>query len=315
MECAFGVNQFRIMAKIDGIEHAKKLWILEQVLETGSFRAAALKAKVSAPAISQALSNLERLVGKPLIIRKDGKVFPTQTAERLLATTKSAIQTLRELSIRLETSETPNIAWISFGAFESIAVELLPQLTEQLKSKLPKLKLTVRIASNSSLAKMVRNGEICAALVEENENLGRLLSVPVGRDRLSFYVSAKMPLSERNWKQLAAHSLGTVSPGPDGYPRYYTKFVQSYFEGLPKPFLLSDSYEALRSSAVYGSIMAVLPSRVAERRPGELVEITPPIQGKTADGAHEILLISQPNCDPEEIQFLTNEISGLLRQS
>ena len=298
------------MTKLDGVEHAKKLWILEQVLETGSFRAAALKAKVSTPAISQAVSNLERLVGKPLLIRKDGKVFPTDAAERLLKVTKPAIQALRELSIRVESADTPNIAWISFGAYESLAVDLLPKLTERLQAKLPKLKLTVRIANNNALATMVRNGELCAAVVEENDNLGRLLSVPVAQDRLGFYVSAKTPQSERSLETL--RSIGTISPGPDGYARYYTKFIQATLGKTFKPSVLSDSYEALRSSAVYGSVMAVLPSRVANRRSGELVEITPPNQAKGSNGSHQILLISQPNCDPEEIQFLTSAITPLL---
>jgi DNA-binding transcriptional LysR family regulator len=301
------------MAKLDGVEHAKKLWILEQVLETGSFRAAALKAKVSTPAISQAVSNLERLVGKPLLIRKEGKITPTDAASQLIAVSKPAIQALRELSIRIESSQTiPNIAWISFGAYESLAIDLLPKLTERLHSSLPKLKLTVRIANNGSLATMVRNGELCAAVVEENENLGRLLAVPVAQDRLGFYVSAKRPAIDQKWSD--SRSIGTISAGADGYPRYYSKFIQATLGKNFRPSLLSDSYEALRSSAVYGSIMAILPSRVAERRPGELIEITPPDLKDSSTGAHQILLISQPNCDPEEIQFLTAEIIPLLEK-
>jgi DNA-binding transcriptional LysR family regulator len=290
------------MMKLDGVEHAKKLWILEQVLETGSFRAAALKAKVSAPAISQALSSLEKLVGKPLLIRKDGRVFATDAAEQLLAVARPAIQALCELSIRTESSDVPNIAWISFGAYESLAVDLLPKLTEGLQLKLPKLKLTVRIANNSSLATRVRNGELCAAVVEESANLGRLLSVPVGQDRLGCYVAASIPESKRSWD--AQRSIGTISPGSDGHAPYYSKFVQSIFGKNFRPSVLSDSYEALRSSAVYGSVMAILPTRVANRRPGELVEITPTEVSARTNGTHNILLISQPNCDPEEIRFL-----------
>lgn len=297
------------MTKFDGVEHAKKLWILEQVLETGSFRAAALKAKVSTPAISQAVSNLERLVGKPLLIRKDGKVFPTDAARRLLKVTKPAIQALRELSVGVDSLDAPNIAWISFGAYESLAVDILPKLTARLQAKLPKLKLTVRIANNQSLAGMVRNGELCAALVEENENLGRLLAVPIAQDRLGCYISATSPKSERIWD--AQRSVGTISAGADGYARYYTKYIQSHFGRRFRPSVLSDSYEALRSSAVYGSLMAILPARVAERRSGELIEIRPPGLTKSSNGTHKILLISQPNCDPEEIRFLASEITPL----
>jgi DNA-binding transcriptional LysR family regulator len=298
------------MTKLDGVEHAKKLWILEQVLETGSFRGAAAKAKVSTPAISQAVSSLERLVGKPLLIRKDGKVFPTDAAEQLLIVARPAIQALRELSIRVEPSDVPNIAWISFGAYESLAVDLMPKLTENLHAKLPKLKLTVRIANNGALATMVRNGELCAAVVEENDNLGRLLSVPVGSDRLGCYVSASTPESDRHWDR--PRSVGTISPGAEGYSRYYTKFIHSAFGKNFRPSVLSDSYEALRSSAVYGSVMAILPSRVAERKPGELVEVHCPQVDESSNGTHQILLISQPNCDPEEIRFLTSEITPLL---
>ena len=299
------------MTKLDGVEHAKKLWILEQVLETGSFRAAALKAKVSTPAISQAVANLERLVGKPLLVRKDGKVFATGAADQLLLVAKPAIQALRELSIRVENSEVPDIAWISFGANESLAVDLLPRLTKQLQSKLPKLKLTVRVAGNATLASMVRNGELCAAVVEESDNLGRLLSVPVGQDRLGFYVSAETPKPEQIWD--TSRAIGTISPGSDGHARYYSKFVQAAFGKNFKPSVLSDSYEALRSSAVYGSVMAILPARVAHRRPDELVEVVPPNPMESSNGSHQILLISQPNCDPVEIQFLTSEIAPLLR--
>jgi DNA-binding transcriptional LysR family regulator len=299
------------MTKLDGVEHAKKLWILEQVLEIGSFRAVALKAKVSTPAISQAISSLEKLVGKPLIIRKDGKIFPTDEATQLISFSKPAIQALRELSIRLNPTDVPNIAWISFGAYESLAIDLLPKLTEQLQLKIPKLKLTVRIASNSSLATMVRNGELCAALVEENDHLGRLLSVPVGQDRLGYYLSAKTPESERNWN--LSRSVGSISPGSEGHPRHHTKFVQAAFGNNFKPSVLSDSYEALRASAVYGSTMAILPTRVANRNVGELIEIHPPGLKNNSHGAHQLLLISQPNCDPDEIRFLTSEITPLLR--
>ena len=299
------------MNKLDGVEHAKKLWILEQVLEIGSFRAVALKAKVSTPAISQAVSSLEKLVGKPLLIRKDGKIFPTDEAQQLIAVSKPAIQALRELSIRAELSDTPNIAWISFGANESLAVDLLPGLTKGLQSKLPKLKLTVRIASNATLASMVRNGELCAAVVEESDNLGRLLSVPVGQDRLGLYISTETPKSEQVWD--TSRSVGTISPGSDGHPRYYSKFVQAVFGKNFKPSVLSDSYEALRSSAVYGSVMAILPTRVANRRPDELVEVVPPDPIESSKGSHQILLISQSNCDPVEIQLLTAEIAPLLR--
>src|ERR1051325_8008407 len=62
------------MRRIDGIEHARKLWILGQVMKTGPRRGAALKSRISPPAVSQPVSSLERIVGKPLLIRTNGTV-------------------------------------------------------------------------------------------------------------------------------------------------------------------------------------------------------------------------------------------------
>lgn len=51
------------------VDQIKKLWILDLIIQAGSLKSAAQMAKVTPSAVSQALSSLEKNVGKPLVIR------------------------------------------------------------------------------------------------------------------------------------------------------------------------------------------------------------------------------------------------------
>jgi DNA-binding transcriptional LysR family regulator len=298
-----------------GIEHVKKLWILEKVVESGSLREAALRARVTPPAISQALAAMEKAVGRPLVIRKDGRVEPTDLARELVRTARPALQTLENIS-SLASARVPNISWMSLGAYESLSVSLLPGLIATLRAKLPSTKLTIRTGRSAQLANMVRKGELCAALVTEMDSPGRLNRVEVGKDRLGFFVSASASGSVPTFQEMLEHMpLGTIAPGADGYPVYFQKFLRKTLGDRCKPTVLCDSFETLRSAAVAGTLAAVLPARVALRAPGELVEVPPPLEGAPDLGAHSIWLVSLENCDPDEVAFLERELRELLAAS
>ena len=146
----------------------------------------------------------------------------------------------------------------------------------------------------------------------ESDTLGNLLSVPLAEDTLGIFAAAKLPAQKRTWTELCQGKIGTLSPsGSDGHPRYYQKFVSTTLGTSFKPAFLSDSLEALRAAAVDGAIAAILPSRVARRVPGELVEVRPAGLEDEKLGIHRILLISQKNCDPVEISILTEVLKPL----
>jgi DNA-binding transcriptional LysR family regulator len=298
-----------------GIEYVKKLWILEKVVETGSLREAALRARVTPPAISQALAAMEKAVGRPLVVRKNGKVEPTELARELVRAARPALQTLENIS-SLASVQVPNISWMSLGAYESLSVSLLPGLIASLRSKLPNTKLTIRTGRSMQLANMVRKGELCAALVTEMDSLGRLSRVEVGKDRLGFFVSARTPGQALTFQEMLERMpLGTIAPSADGYPVYFQKFLKKTLGDRCKPAVLCDSFETLRSAAVAGTLAAILPARVALREPDELVEVLHPVQGSPDLGAHSIWLISLANCDPDEVAFLERELRDLLATS
>lgn len=289
------------------VEQIKKLWILDLIVRSGSLKGAAALAKVSPSAVSQTLTALEKSVGKPLIIREKGSITPTPEAISILSTIRPAFEAFDKLN-ELGAQSVPKISLLNFGTYESIAVDILPGLMNSLKSKLPNLRLGLRIARTGQLLTMVRKGELCSAIVAEVDDLDKFYKVEVFKDRLGVYVSSKSELAGLGSKAIEKLGYGALAAGKGGPPRYYSKFMKR----MPniKPAVLSESFETLRVAAASGVIAAVLPNRVATRF-DDLIEITP--EGSMAlNGEHKIYVVSQPSCDREETGFLANEVSKIL---
>ncbi len=292
------------------VDQIKKLWILDLIIQSGSLKGAASQAKITPSAISQSLSTLEKNIGKPLVIRKKGEVIPTQEALSLLEAVRPAFEIFSRLN-NANHEPVPQMSWLNFGSYESIAVDILPGLIHRLREKMPHLKLGLKISRTSNLLTMVRKGELCSAIVTQVDDLDRFYKAEVAVDRLGFYISAKHPISELGWNAVHAFGVGALSPGKDGLPRYYSRFLKNL--GALKPFIFSESFEALRTASANGAIVAILPNRVA-RRSSDLLEIRPPTPVKE-DGAHRIYVVSHQNCDREEADFLAAEVARLMRQN
>lgn len=300
------------MSRDLNVDQIKKLWILDLVIHHGSLKKASLQAKVSPSAVSQTVTSLEQSLGKPLLIREKGSVIATQDALSILSVVRPAFEAFDRLR-DLNGAPIPKISWMKFGTYESIAIDLLPGLIHSLNQKLPNLRLGLRVSRTSNLLSMVRKGELCSALIPEVDQLDRFYVKEVGEDRLGLYVSNRHPIAEAGWSAVEKFGFGSLTPSQDGLPRYFSKFLKNF--ELAKPTLLSDSFETLRAAAAAGVIVAVLPSRVAQRF-DDLLELTPKSSiDKTAKelGRHKIFVISQTNCDRSETDFVASEAERLLK--
>lgn len=292
------------------VDQIKKLWVLDLIIRSGSLRKAALQAKVSPSAISQTLSALERSVGKPLLVRNKGEVTPTQDALSILAVVRPAFDAFDRLK-DLNKIQAPQMTWLNFGTYESIAIDILPGLIHRLRSTMPNIRLGLRISRTADLLSMVRKGELCSALITEVDDLNRFYAKEVYLDRLGFYVSAKHPIADLGWEAAKRFGVGCLSPGKDGLPRYFTRFLKQL--GGLRPSIQSDSFETLRASAAAGVMVSVLPDRVAKRQ-DDLLEIFPNGSKNLETGKHRLLVVSQANCDIEEVDFLAEETRRLLNK-
>ena len=297
------------MSRDLNVDQIKKLWILDLIIQTGSLKQAALQAKVTPSAISQTLTALEASIGKPLLVRDRNSITPTQEALNILSLIRPAFEAFEKLK-DFNNYKAPEISWINFGTYESVAIDILPGLIHTFREKLPKTKLGLRIARTNQLLTMIRKGELCSALITENDELDRFYKKEVYTDCLGLYVAAKQPIAQLGWKAIEKFGVGSLSSSKDGLPLYFSKYIKQ-LESI-KPTILSESFETLRSAAVAGVIVSVLPKRVADRL-DDLIELEVPKSFKEK-GQHKLFVVSQLSCDRQEADFLAHESERLLNK-
>jgi DNA-binding transcriptional LysR family regulator len=290
----------------DIVNNIRKLWLLRLVVEAGSFREAASRARVTQSALSQTVAHLETLTGRVLIERQKGHVQLTAHGRELLVRVRPVLDAIDDVS--RESSASPAMAWLGFGAYESFAVEFVPELVTRLQVKCPGLRLNLRVSRSGALATLVRRGELCMAVIRELDELGRLDVFEVATDRLGFWAAPQHPAVDQGWAALQEHEIGTLTADADGHPRHLKRLLDAAHL-TRRPMFVSDSYMSLLAAAKCGALVSLLPEQLVVASGAPLVEVRPPDPGL---GVHRILLVSRPGCDPRENEFLAAELRDVM---
>lgn len=290
--------------EIASVENIRKFWILKLVVEKGSLRKAAQCAKVSPAAVSQTLTALEKIYKRPLLTRKNNKCGPTRDALELLEWISPVFNALNNLDIKLR-SKIPPVDYINLGVPEDVAIKYCPIFFKELRSVLPKLKLRIYTGRSNKLVKMVRQGQLCSAIVVQDHCvLETFYTHLLYEDEMGFFVAPH--LKEKILSQLVQlESLAMIRSEEEGVPEYMGKFLNQFTPKL-KPSFCSDSFTAIYKTALAGEVVALLPKRMAQEG---LLEISlhRPLQHK---GKHQISLVSEHYCDREEVDFLAGKLKS-----
>ena len=288
-------------------QHLYKIWLLSQLVEQRSFKKVAIDARMSVPALSQNIKALEVYFGKTLIVRKDGAVSLTKAGKEVLANYTHIIESIEEIDVG-DPKDIEIEREISIGAYDSITINILPQLLPRLRNRYPKLKLNVETARSSALATKVRKGELDMALIVEAAPDDFLDVEYFASDYLGLFVSPRHKISSMGLQAIDQYGVGTISPGNDGYPVFFQRYLLSLKRKLPFK-VLSDSFETIRSIALEGAIVGLLPYRVAIRYGDELVALP---TGKP-QGRHRLCLVVRKNIQGKLRNILIQEISEVFK--
>jgi molybdate transport repressor ModE-like protein len=289
------------MLNLEHINEFRKIYVLQTLKEEGSFRQAARKLGVTSSAISQSITSLEKVMGKNLVIRDKSQLRLTSEAEVLLEKSLPAFTTMKQVLGQEKKNFTINR--LDLGTYESLAVDLLPGLLAELKKDHKNAKVNLVIGRTSTLLQKLRSGELCTTILIDSEELENVNKELIAEDEFGLFISKNSPYRHDLSTALMELDVGSLSPSHQGHPRYFQKFLNSLDKKI-KINLHSDSLEVLRASTALGSIMSILPNRVASRR-DDLLDITNLMErSSTERGRHKIVLAYQEKCDDGEAKYL-----------
>ena len=179
------------------------------VSETRSFRRAAELCGVSQPALSAQLAALEHALGARLFERDRRRVLPTPAGEALLTRARRVLVETDDLVEAARHLGDPLAGSLRIGVIPTISPYLLPDVVRVLRRAHPSLTVRWTEEKTATLVRALEEGELDAALLAFEAELGDLERAPVGRDPFVLAAPRGHALAKSS-KPLAASALRGV---------------------------------------------------------------------------------------------------------
>ncbi|MGE8612621.1 MAG: LysR family transcriptional regulator [Achromobacter veterisilvae] len=231
-----------------------------QVIELGSFSAAAERGGVTQPAVSLQIRQLERRFGLKLVERVGRRAGPTAAGAELLAHVRVIDAALAQAELAMTAHASQVSGRIRLGTGATACTYLLPPLLADLKRRFPALDIVASTGNTADMLRGLENNALDIGLVTLPAP-GRMFQVtPVLEDEFVAIFPARDPVSipaAATPQALARLPLVLFEPGART-----RRLVDDWFEAAgvaAKPVMELGSTEAMKEIVAAGLGCAVLP--------------------------------------------------------
>ena len=191
-----------------------------KIARLGSFARAAEALAISQPALSQTITQMERLLGARLFDRTTRSVRLTLEggllvphAEAILASVEDAVSAVRRQSSALG-------ARISVGTLPSIAAAFLADILRIFRERHPAAQVAVTDGTSEVLYAGVESGEIDLAIASRLRDHDAVGFRPLLHERFALVLPRDHPLARQasvTWSEALRHPFIAFPPGSGGY--------------------------------------------------------------------------------------------------
>ena len=240
----------------------KRLRVLKEVADRGSFSGAAESLAYTQSAVSQQIAALERETGTTLLERSSRGVRPTPAGEALVRHADAVLCRLAEAEAELEAIAGLRAGRVRLASFPSAAATLVPEAVAEFGRRHPGVDVTLAMAEPLDAVAALRAGDHDVALtiegapVQEGVELVHLLDDP-----LYVVLPRGHALADRTRVKLADLAgepwlLGSTGTCPDRLV-FQAACHRAGFE--PEVVLQTDDYNAIQGFVAAGVGPALIP--------------------------------------------------------
>jgi DNA-binding transcriptional LysR family regulator len=181
-----------------------RLQVLCEVVDHGSFSAAAESLSYTQSAVSQAIARLEAETGAPLLLRGRRGVTPTPAGAALVSHAELIFEQVRAAEAVIAAVMGVRTGRLRVGSFSSGGATLMPPAVARFRRSHPDVVLTLEDGEPEELVPRLRAGELDLALLYEfpgarprRRRLGAgLRSVKLLEDPMRVALAAEHPLAD-----------------------------------------------------------------------------------------------------------------------
>jgi LysR family hydrogen peroxide-inducible transcriptional activator len=164
----------------------RQMQYLVAVAQARSFRRAAEACRVSQPSLSAQVAEAERVLGVRLFERDRHRVIVTPAGAALLARARQVLLAADDLVEEARRAADPLARTLHLGVLPTIGPYVLPAVAPALRRAFPALRLFWVEDRTAALVERVSAGDLEAAVVARESDLGDLTHVPLGSDPFLF---------------------------------------------------------------------------------------------------------------------------------
>lgn len=130
------------------------------IAEQGGLVQAAKVLKITQPAVSKALAELEDIAGQRLLERTRKGIELTTAGRIFLRYTGSGVRTLREGLDSIAQARSADAPGLVVGVLPNVAATVLPSAVQHFLNDMPNARVRIRTGSNAYLIGLLRQGEL-----------------------------------------------------------------------------------------------------------------------------------------------------------
>lgn len=181
----------------------RQLYIFKTVCKHVSFTKAAKELYMSQPAISHAISDLEKELGCTLLDRLNHKIYINEMGQRFLNKATQILELYDDLEHHF-IHQNKDIA-ITIGSSITIATYILPKMIAEFQNAYPEVTIQVHVDSARNIEHKLLDNAIDLAFIEGIPKSSSLVSIPFSTFDIAIVAHPSHPLSKQ--KRISVSSL------------------------------------------------------------------------------------------------------------
>lgn len=194
----------------------RQLEIFRTLGRARNFSRAAEALHMSQSALSQAVNQMEILIGTPLFLRTKRSVNITPAGQIFLVRVDAILNELNQALTELSKQSDPRNGRVDVACLSSVATRLLPRAVSSFRIAFPGAVIRIRDDDADGIISRVKSGAVDFAFSAMFEDDGGVEFEPAIQDVLHFVCRADHPLAQKEkieWSDIASFDVVALAQG------------------------------------------------------------------------------------------------------
>jgi len=231
-----------------------------EVIERGSFTAAAKELNLTQPAVTHQVQELERRFKVPLVERFGKRAYLTQAGETLIEHARQLLAQDSRTQVDMRRFGGKWIGRVRIGTSATVLMYVLPPILRRLKTEYPQLEITLKAGLTQETLQMLKANALDLGLCALPVHDPAFDTTPLFQDELVAILPANLKDVPKNVTPAFLARCPLILGHEDSALRRTVSNWLSQAGPPPKPVMAFDHVEEMKSVVAVGLGASVVPS-------------------------------------------------------